>query len=84
MPNRKPLSRFQTSDAPHEKTSLGAIWGSETKEDEGHWIRVEAFDEEQILDRIGTKYVPPHKRNFVLIEQERPKKGVSTRAKRKP
>ncbi|KAF9643593.1 hypothetical protein BDM02DRAFT_3151454 [Thelephora ganbajun] len=66
-PDSQSLSRFQTSDAPHEKTSLGAMWGSETEADKGRWVPLESFEEEQILNAIGGEYVPPGKRNFRFI-----------------
>jgi len=73
-PDSQSISRFQTSDAPHEKTSLGAIWGSETEEDKGRWVRLETLEEEQILNTIGGEYVPPKRRNFRFIEgKARPK-----------
>ena len=70
-PHPDSLSRFQTSDAPHEKTSLGAIWGSETEEDKGRWIQLDAFEEEQIFEHIGAAYVPPKKRNWRFIGEKK-------------
>ena len=66
-PDSQSLSRFQTSDTPHENTTLGALWGSETKADKGRWIRLEAAEEEQVLAAIGGEYVLPEKRNFRFL-----------------
>ena len=69
-PDSQSLARFKTSDAPHKITSLGAIWGSETEEDKGRWIQLDAFEEEQIFESIGAEYVPPEKRNLRFISGE--------------
>ena len=75
-PDSQSLARFQSSDAPHKKTSLGAMWGSETEADEGRWILLESTEEEQILNTIGVEYAPPDKRNFrFIVAPARPKKG---------
>jgi DNA polymerase beta len=75
-PDSKTLSRFQTSDAPHEKTSLGTMWGSEAEMDERRWVRLDTLEEEQILSVIGGEYVPPDKRNFgFIMGQARLKRG---------
>lgn len=66
-PDPESHSRFQTSVAPHEKTSLGAIWGSETEKDKGRWIQLDSVQEERILENIGLDYVPPKKRNLRFI-----------------
>ena len=66
-PDSQSLSRFKTSDAPHAKTSLGAIWGSETEADKGRWVQLETTEEEQVLNAIGVDYVPPNKRNFRFL-----------------
>ena len=66
-PDSQSISRFQTSSAPHKKSSLGALWGSETEADEGRWVQLETPDEEQVLNAIGGEYVPPEKRNFRFI-----------------
>ena len=68
------LSRFETSDAPYEKTSLGAMWGSETEADQGRWVKLEAVEEEEILNAIGGEYVPPDRRNFSFISAKKGKK----------
>ena len=74
-PNSRPHPRFQTTDEPHEKPSLGAMWGSETEADEGRWVRIKAIDEEKILDAIGKEYVPPDQRNMRLMTgKPKPKK----------
>lgn len=84
-PDPQSLSRFQTSDAPHAKTSLGAIWGSETEEDEGRWIQLDAVEEEQIFEHIGAEYVPPERRNLRLImEKTRPKKVLQPSSRYPP
>ena len=72
-PDSQSLSRFETSDAPYEKTSLGAIWGSETEADEGRWVKLEAV-EEAILNAIGGEYVRPDRRNFSFISAKKGKK----------
>lgn len=77
-PDSQSLSRFKTSDAPHEKTSLGAMWGSETEEDKGRWVQLETTEEEQIMSAIGAEYVPPNKRNFRFLlskQAKTPRKG---------
>jgi len=62
------------SDAPYGKTSLGAMRGSGTEADKGRWVKVEAVEEEQILNAIGGEYVPPDKRNFGFISAKKGKK----------
>ena len=73
-PDSQSLSRFETSDAPYEKTSLGAMWGSETEADKGRWVKLEAVEEEEILNAIGGEYVPPDRRNFSFISAKKGKK----------
>ena len=34
------------------------MWGSETGRDKGHWVKLEAVEEEQILNAIGGEHVP--------------------------
>lgn len=80
-PSPESISRFQTSDAPHVKNSLGAMWGSETEQDEGRWVRPEVVEEEQILDAIGVEYVPPHKRNFRFLVGGKSRNGSSATTK---
>ena len=75
-PDSQSISRFQTSNAPYEKTSLGAMWGSETEADEGRWVQLETPREEEIMDAIGGEYVPPNKRNFrFMVGKTGAKKG---------
>lgn len=74
-PESQSHSRPQTTDAPHEMISLGAMWGSETKADKGRWIRLDSTDEERILNAIGGEYVPPNKRNFGFIMERGPTKA---------
>ena len=69
-PDSQSLARFQTSDAPYEKTTLGAMWGSETKADTGRWVQLETVEEEQVLAAIGQEYVQPEKRNFRFLTEE--------------
>ena len=52
---------------PHKKTSLGAMWGSETEADKGRWVQLETIEEEQLLNAIGWKYIPPSERNFKFL-----------------
>jgi len=66
-PDSESLSRFQTSGAPHERASLGAMWGSETEADKGRWVQLETSEEEHILEAIGEEYVPPDRRNLRFI-----------------
>ena len=76
-PNSQSLSRFQTSDAPYKKISLGAMWGSETKADKGRWVQLETIEEEQVLNAIGGEYVPPSRRNFgFIVGKRKPEEGV--------
>ena len=78
-PDSQSISRFQTSNAPYEKTSLGAMWGSETEADEGRWVQLETPREEEIMDAIGGEYVPPNKRNFrFMVGKAGAKKGPVT------
>lgn len=76
-PEPESLSRFQSSGAPHKKTSLGAIWGSETEEDKGRWVQLDSVEEERIFEQIGAEYVSPEKRNLRFIEgREKPGSGA--------
>lgn len=77
-PDSQSLSRFQTSKEPHEKKTLGAMWGSETEEDKGRWVQLESAEEEQVLAAIGEEHVQPEKRNFGFITEggkRKPKLG---------
>jgi len=76
-PDSQSLSQSETPYTPHEKTSLGAMWGSETEADKGRWVQLETFEEEQILDAVGGEYVPPSKRNFrFIVGKTRPKRAA--------
>ena len=73
-PDSQSVSRFETSNAPYENKTLGAMWGSETQADKGRWVQLETVEEEQVLAAIGEEYVPPEKRNFRFITKaEKPK-----------
>ena len=78
-PDAQSLSRFKTSDEPYEKSSLGAIWGSESEADKGRWLQLETIEEKQVFDAIGEEYVQPDRRNFSFLVKggkPKPKKGL--------